>query len=163
MPQQGSPHASSGVQDTKLEIHGCDGQSYHAVLQTRFCIDDGFPATLEQQMVEFPVGNAEYVKQFLLQYSLLRRKEGFVLRHDSLSAGTEGSCLSDRVMVTSAIRLPKQLGHSSLPDMLCTSSEKRITNQTLNWAGSLSKNVACGCGQNTHIRVTKSFYTVQSN
>ncbi|BBN06188.1 protein MpRWP1 [Marchantia polymorpha subsp. ruderalis] len=78
---------SNGVQDTKLEIHGCDGQSYHAVLQTRFCIDDGFPATLEQQMVEFPVGNAEYVKQFLLQYSLLRRKEGFVLRHDSLSAG----------------------------------------------------------------------------
>ncbi|BBN06194.1 protein MpRWP1 [Marchantia polymorpha subsp. ruderalis] len=113
---------SNGVQDTKLEIHGCDGQSYHAVLQTRFCIDDGFPATLEQQMVEFPVGNAEYVKQFLLQYSLLRRKEGFVLRHDSLSAGTEGSCLSDRVMVASAIRLPKQLGHSSLPDMLCTSS-----------------------------------------
>lgn len=43
----------TGVQDTKLEIHGCDGQSYHAVLQTRFCIDDGFPATLEQQMVEY--------------------------------------------------------------------------------------------------------------
>lgn len=74
----------------------------------------------------FPVGNAEYVKQFLLQYSLLRRKEGFVLRHDSLSAGTEGSCLSDRVMVASAIRLPKQLGHSSLPDMLCTSSGKSV-------------------------------------
>uniref|UniRef100_A0A7I4FDC6 Uncharacterized protein n=2 Tax=Physcomitrium patens TaxID=3218 RepID=A0A7I4FDC6_PHYPA len=43
---------SNGVQDTKLEIHGCDGQSYHAVLQTRFCIDDGFPASFEQQMVE---------------------------------------------------------------------------------------------------------------
>lgn len=43
----------SGVQDTKLEIHGCDGQSYHAVLQTRFCIDDGFPASFEQQMVEW--------------------------------------------------------------------------------------------------------------
>ncbi len=41
-----------GIQDTKLEIHGCDGQSYHAVLQTRFCIDDGFPASFEQQMVE---------------------------------------------------------------------------------------------------------------
>ncbi|KAL2633864.1 hypothetical protein R1flu_005343 [Riccia fluitans] len=120
--QHNTLQCDSCVQDTKLEIHGCDGQSYHAVLQTRFCIDDGFPATLEQQMVEFPVGNAEYVKQFLLQYSLLRRKEGFVLRHDSLSAGTEGSCLSDRVMVSSAIRLPKQLGHSSLPDMLCTTS-----------------------------------------
>lgn len=45
--------------------------------------------TLESAVDRFPVGNAEYVKQFLLQYSLLRRKEGFVLRHDSLSAGTQ--------------------------------------------------------------------------
>ncbi|KAJ7541393.1 hypothetical protein O6H91_10G057700 [Diphasiastrum complanatum] len=80
---------SNGIQDTKLEIHGHDGQSFHAVLHTKFCIGDGCSAKIELQMVEFPVGNAEYVKQFLLQYSLLRRKEGFVLQHDSLAANTK--------------------------------------------------------------------------
>ncbi|CAM6051481.1 unnamed protein product [Sphagnum compactum] len=106
---------SNGIQDTKLEIHGCDGQSYHAVLQTRFCIDDGFPASFEQQMVEFPVGNAEYVKQFLLQYSLLRRKEGFMLRHDSLCTGGDGrltgmGVASEGMMNTLARRMPKHMG-----------------------------------------------------
>ncbi|KAG0582545.1 hypothetical protein M758_3G067600 [Ceratodon purpureus] len=118
---------SNGVQDTKLEIHGCDGQSYHAVLQTRFCIDDGFPASFEQQMVEFPVGNAEYVKQFLLQYSLLRRKEGFVLRHDSLASHGSGGLgmgmSSERIMGANTGCLPKQMGHMVLPDGLCTSSD----------------------------------------
>ncbi|XP_024358583.1 uncharacterized protein [Physcomitrium patens] len=118
---------SNGVQDTKLEIHGCDGQSYHAVLQTRFCIDDGFPASFEQQMVEFPVGNAEYVKQFLLQYSLLRRKEGFVLRHDSLASHASGGLgigmSSERVMGANSGCLPKSMGHIILPDVLCTSSD----------------------------------------
>ncbi|KAH8937246.1 hypothetical protein BDL97_16G017200 [Sphagnum fallax] len=119
---------SNGIQDTKLEIHGCDGQSYHAVLQTRFCIDDGFPASFEQQMVEFPVGNAEYVKQFLLQYSLLRRKEGFVLRHDSLCTGGDGrltsmGVASEGMMNTLARRMPKHMGsHIMLPELLCTSS-----------------------------------------
>jgi hypothetical protein len=72
----------------------------------------------------FPVGNAEYVKQFLLQYSLLRRKEGFVLRHDSLASLATGGIglgmTSERVMNASAGCLPKQMG--VLPDVLCTSS-----------------------------------------
>ncbi|XP_024518632.1 protein NLP1 isoform X2 [Selaginella moellendorffii] len=65
-------------------------------------------------MVEFPVGNAEYVRQFLLQYSLLRRKEGFVLRHDSLSAGVDqGSGFSfvpERGYNVSGAFLSKQIG-----------------------------------------------------
>eukprot|EP00249_Psilotum_nudum_P001792 c14469_g1_i1 orf=45-1067(-) len=105
---------SNGVQDTKLEIHGCGGQSYHAVLQTRFCIDDGFPSPLEQQMVEFPVGNAEYVKQFLLQYSLLRGKEGFVLQHDSFQVPTtdlgSGIIISSDGAISSAVCISKQAG-----------------------------------------------------
>ncbi|KAG0598536.1 hypothetical protein M758_12G082400 [Ceratodon purpureus] len=72
----------------------------------------------------FPVGNAEYVKQFLLQYSLLRRKEGFVLRHDSLASGGLGMGMSsERVMGGSAGCQPKQMGHMVLPDVLCTSSD----------------------------------------
>ncbi|KAJ7545642.1 hypothetical protein O6H91_08G004200 [Diphasiastrum complanatum] len=105
---------SNGVQDTKLEIHGCDGQRYHAVLHTQFCIDDGIPTTLEQQMVEFPVGNAEYVKQFLLQYSLLRRKEGFLLRHDSFSPAIDAAPAfgfpADCMMNPPVACLPKQSG-----------------------------------------------------
>lgn len=83
-------------------------------------------------MVEFPVGNAEYVKQFLLQYSLLRRKEGFLLRHDSLStssdAGSGLSIDSDGVVNASGSRLPKQMGQSALPDLLCTSSVSDFSN-----------------------------------
>ncbi len=76
----------------------------------------------------FPVGNAEYVKQFLLQYSLLRRKEGFVLRHDSLCTGGDGrltsmSVASEGMMNTLARRMPKHMGsHIMLPELLCTSS-----------------------------------------
>ncbi|XP_024522953.1 uncharacterized protein LOC9663395 isoform X2 [Selaginella moellendorffii] len=112
---------SNGVQDTKLEIHGCDGQSYNAVLHTRFCVDDGFPTTLEQQIVEFPVGNAEYVKQFLLQYSLLRRKEGFVLRHDSTGSfdtgGASGFGIGPDCLNESSASFPKQLGRSLFSDL----------------------------------------------
>jgi hypothetical protein len=31
------------------------------------------------------MANTEYVKQFLFQYSLLRRREGFVIRYNSVS------------------------------------------------------------------------------
>jgi hypothetical protein len=42
----------------------------------------------------FPVGNSEYVKQFLLQYSMLRSKEGFILRHDSLQVPMDLSSIA---------------------------------------------------------------------
>lgn len=87
------------------------------------CLFSGF-------YIRFPVGNAEYVKQFLLQYSLLRRKEGFLLRHDSLStssdAGSGLSIDSDGVVNASGSRLPKQMGQSALPDLLCTSSGNKL-------------------------------------
>ncbi|KAI5078365.1 hypothetical protein GOP47_0006036 [Adiantum capillus-veneris] len=112
---------SNGVQDTKLEIHGRHGQSYHAVLQTRFCIDDGFPSTLEQQMVDFPVGNSEYVKQFLLQYSMLRSKEGFILRHDSLQVPMDLSCIaSERLMGGPNMQMLNQPGQSKLTNGNCS-------------------------------------------
>ncbi|KAH7287029.1 hypothetical protein KP509_32G033900 [Ceratopteris richardii] len=112
---------SNGVQDTKLEIHGKQGQSYHAVLQTRFCIDDGFPSTLEQQMVDFPVGNSEYVKQFMLQYSMLRSKEGFILRHDSLQVPMDLSCIgSERLMGGGNMQLLNQQGQNTLAQGNCS-------------------------------------------
>ncbi|KAH7285679.1 hypothetical protein KP509_33G040700 [Ceratopteris richardii] len=112
---------SNGVQDTKLEIHGQHGQSYHAVLQTRFCIDDGFPSTLEQQMVDFPVGNSEYVKQFLLQYSMLRNKEGFILRHDSLQVPMDLSCItSERMMGGASMQMLNQSGQSTVTHGGCS-------------------------------------------
>uniref|UniRef100_A0A7I4CRH2 Uncharacterized protein n=1 Tax=Physcomitrium patens TaxID=3218 RepID=A0A7I4CRH2_PHYPA len=127
------------IQDTKLEIHGCDGQSYHAVLQTRFCIDDGFPASFEQQMVEFLVANAEYVKHFLLQYSLLRRKEGFVLQHDSLashgSGGVGMGMSSERVMGANGRCISKQIGHIAPPEVLCNSSAYSSSGCTYGKAG----------------------------
>ncbi|XP_024363597.1 uncharacterized protein [Physcomitrium patens] len=130
---------SNGIQDTKLEIHGCDGQSYHAVLQTRFCIDDGFPASFEQQMVEFLVANAEYVKHFLLQYSLLRRKEGFVLQHDSLashgSGGVGMGMSSERVMGANGRCISKQIGHIAPPEVLCNSSAYSSSGCTYGKAG----------------------------
>ena len=42
----------TGHQGTKLEIHVCDGDRYHAVMQTKFLLNDGFPPTVERQMVE---------------------------------------------------------------------------------------------------------------
>lgn len=70
----------------------------------------------------FPVGNADYVKLFLLQYSLLRRKEGFVLRHDSLASGGLGINMSpEQIMGANVGCLPKHMGHMVLPDVLCTS------------------------------------------
>ncbi|KAH9318153.1 hypothetical protein KI387_019922, partial [Taxus chinensis] len=71
------------IQDTKLEIHGRNGQFYHAVMHTR-CSMSGIPSNVEPQFVEFAMVNTDYVKQFLFQYSLLRRREGFILHHDSL-------------------------------------------------------------------------------
>ena len=66
------------------------------------------------------------MKQFLLQYSLLRRKEGFVLRHDSWSShgsGGLGMGMSlERAMGANSGCMPKQMGHMVLPDVLCTSS-----------------------------------------
>jgi hypothetical protein len=71
------------------------------------------------------------VKQFLLQYNLLRRKEGFVLRHDSLASHGSGGLGMAMAMGMSSERgmganphgcMPKQLGHIGLPDVLCTSS-----------------------------------------
>eukprot|EP01018_Ginkgo_biloba_P010189 Gb_29815 [translate_table: standard] len=79
---------SNGFQDTKLELHCLEGQNYHAVFQTRSCID-GYPPNLTHQMIEFPAVNAEYIKHFLMQYSHLRRNEGFVLRHDSIMVNTD--------------------------------------------------------------------------
>lgn len=112
---------SNGVQDTKLEIHGCHGQGYHAVLQTRFCIDDGFPSTLEQQIVDFPVGNSEYVKQFLLQYSMLRSKEGFILRHDSLQVPMDLSFIAPELVFGGAkTQMLNQSGQSKMNDGDCS-------------------------------------------
>lgn len=66
------------------------------------------------------------MKQFLLQYSLLRRKEGFVLRHDSLASGGMGMS-SERVMGANSGCFPKQMGHMVLPDVLCTSSGSSLS------------------------------------
>ncbi|GLJ48884.1 hypothetical protein SUGI_1031000 [Cryptomeria japonica] len=73
---------SNGIQDTKLEIHGRNGQFYHAIMHTRSM--SGIPSNVEPQIIEFAMANTDYVKQFLFQYSLLRRREGFILHYDSL-------------------------------------------------------------------------------
>ncbi|XP_002993553.2 uncharacterized protein LOC9663395 isoform X1 [Selaginella moellendorffii] len=72
-------------------------------------------------LCRFPVGNAEYVKQFLLQYSLLRRKEGFVLRHDSTGSfdtgGASGFGIGPDCLNESSASFPKQLGRSLFSDL----------------------------------------------
>jgi hypothetical protein len=45
---------TNGVQDSKLEIHGLDGEPLHDILECRLFIDDGNEGSLNYVIIEFP-------------------------------------------------------------------------------------------------------------
>ncbi|XP_031498772.1 uncharacterized protein LOC116263252 [Nymphaea colorata] len=76
---------------TKLEVHGRDGNVCHAVLLVQHSID-GLEPAIQREVIPFDVQDIESVKEFLLAYCRLRRQEGFIVLHDSLSAFYEAIC-----------------------------------------------------------------------
>ncbi|KAJ8492138.1 hypothetical protein OPV22_013859 [Ensete ventricosum] len=83
---------SDGQKNMKLALHGGLGFFYHAILDVYYNID-GFVPAMEQSYIDLSAQNLEWVKQFFLDYGLLRVRERYVMMQDSLSAFYDALCV----------------------------------------------------------------------
>ncbi|GLJ47365.1 hypothetical protein SUGI_0999690 [Cryptomeria japonica] len=121
---------SNGTQESRLEIHGLNGQPYHAISECRFVDDEkGSSLDCEDNRFERP----EDVEQFIALYNDVRRSEKTILRYDSfvmnaITAAPESwrpaSDLNPSVVQNNSV---KKAGNSShLPKSNYSAQRKRI-------------------------------------
>ncbi|CAL8996048.1 unnamed protein product [Prunus brigantina] len=77
----------------KLEIHGRLGVICHAILQSRPNANVNSSGNHQYQMLDFCKTPGEEVKQFLMQYCLERKLEGYIMQQDPLTFFYEALCV----------------------------------------------------------------------
>ncbi|PKA55621.1 Protein RKD5 [Apostasia shenzhenica] len=93
---------SNGLKVMRLRIHGGIGKFSHATLDINHNIDS-FPPTIEQYCIDLSSQSFEWVKQFILDYGLLRLRDEYVMTEDSIAAFFDALCAG---MSYGAGRLP---------------------------------------------------------
>ncbi|XP_073013734.1 uncharacterized protein [Typha latifolia] len=75
---------SNGLQNIKLSIHGGPGVFYHATLELYDSIDV-FAVATHQSYIDLSTQDLEWVKQFLVDYGIMRVRDNYVIVQDSVS------------------------------------------------------------------------------
>ncbi|KAK8926383.1 hypothetical protein KSP39_PZI018626 [Platanthera zijinensis] len=83
---------SNGSKSMRLSIHGTVGRFYHALLNISYYAD-GYSSTVEHSYIDLHDQSFEWVKQFLIDYGLLRLRDKYVIVQDSVSAFFDALCV----------------------------------------------------------------------
>ncbi|XP_073116423.1 uncharacterized protein [Elaeis guineensis] len=91
---------SNGSQNLKLSVHGGPGTFYHAILDVYHNIH-GFPPAAEQSYIDLRTRSFDWVKNFLINYGLLRVHDNYVILQDTLSVFYDALCANMRYVAAS--------------------------------------------------------------
>ncbi|KAK8968594.1 Protein RKD5 [Platanthera guangdongensis] len=84
---------SNGSKSMRLSIHGTVGRFYHATLDVSHYADGYSSVVVEHSYIDLREQSFEWVKQFLIDYGLLRLRDKYVMAHDSVSAFFDALCV----------------------------------------------------------------------